>query len=232
MKMSAEPSRKKAYSPDVRWRIVYQRIAMNLQFYKIARNLNIATSTAHRTYDLFEKTGGVDCVERLERHEMRALDRQTELYVIGFVLDNPSVYLIEVCYTLRDITGEMIAASTICKLLKRYGITRKKIRQIALQRCESLRGAFMAQSFLFQREMFVWVDETGSATRDTIRKYGYALRGMRAEYQRLLVRGKRVNAIAAMSSTGIVALELKTDTVNGDIFFDFLRGSLIPNMMV
>lgn len=70
MKMSAEPSRKKAYSPDVRWRIVYQRIAMNLQFYKIARNLNIATSTAHRTYDLFEKTGGVDCVERLERHEM------------------------------------------------------------------------------------------------------------------------------------------------------------------
>lgn len=151
--------------------------------------------------------------------------------MIGFVLDNPSVYLIEVCYTLRDITGEMIAASTICKLLKRYGITRKKIRQIALQRCESLRGAFMAQSFLFQREMFVWVDETGSATRDTIRKYGYALRGMRAEYQRLLVRGKRVNAIAAMSSTGIVALELKTDTVNGDIFFYFLRGSLIPNMM-
>ena len=27
--MSAEPGRKKAYSSDLRWRVVYQRIAMN-----------------------------------------------------------------------------------------------------------------------------------------------------------------------------------------------------------
>ena len=80
--MSAEPGRKKAYSPDIRWRIVYQRIAMNLPFYKIARNLNIAASTAHKAYDLFENTGGVDPLQKLERPETRALDVQTELHVI------------------------------------------------------------------------------------------------------------------------------------------------------
>ena len=89
----------------------------------------------------------------------------------------------------------------------------------------------MAQVCLLKREMFVWIDETGSATRDAVRKYGYALRGMRAEYHRMLVRGQRVNAVAALSSNGIVALDLTTDTVNGDTFFDFLRGSLIQNMM-
>ena len=229
--MSAEPNRKKAYSADLRWRIVYQRIAMNLPFYKIARNLNIAASIAHRIYQVFEQTGGVDSNERLERPEKRALDDQAELHVIGFVIENPSVYLSEVCCMIHDITGETVSPPTICRLLKRYGFSRKKIRQIALQRCESLRGAFMAQAFLFQREMLVWSDETGSPVRDAIRKYGYALRGMRAEYQRLLTRSKRVNAIAAMSCTGIVALELTTDTVNGDKFFDFLRASLIPNMM-
>ena len=67
--------------------------------------------------------------------------------------------------------------------------------------------------------MFVWIDETGSATRDTIRKYGYALRGMRAEYHRVLTRGKRVNAIAAMSTSGIVTLDLMIDSINGDNFF-------------
>ena len=46
--MSAEPGRKTAYSNDLRWRIVYQRIAMNLPFVKIAQNLNIAVSTVHR----------------------------------------------------------------------------------------------------------------------------------------------------------------------------------------
>ena len=33
--MSAEPGRKTAYSNDLRWRIVYQRIAMNLPLVKI-----------------------------------------------------------------------------------------------------------------------------------------------------------------------------------------------------
>ena len=96
--------------------------------------------------------------------------------------------------------------------------------------CKSKRGIH-GTDILFQREMIVWIDETGSATRDAIRKYGYALRGMRAEYHRVLTRGKRVNTIAAMSSTGIVAVDLTTNNVNGDIFFDFLRASVIPNMM-
>ena len=46
----------------------------------------------------------------------------------------------------------------------------------------------------------------------------------------MLSRGKKVNVIAAMFSTGIVALDLITaDTVNGDKFFEFLRASLIPH---
>jgi len=39
-----------------------------------------------------------------------------------------------------------------------------------------------------------------------------------------------VSAIAAMSRDGILALELHKGSVNGDIFLDFVRGSLIPNM--
>ena len=38
------------YSNDLRWRIVYQRIAMNLPLVKIAQNLNVAVSTVHRIY--------------------------------------------------------------------------------------------------------------------------------------------------------------------------------------
>ena len=186
MARSAEPYRKKAYSVDLRWRVVYQRIAINLPFNDIARNLNIATSTAYRTYMLFEITGQVDPVDRSSgREELRKLDRSGELYtyVIGFVLENPSIYLHEVCQEVKDLA---ISPSTICKLLKRYGVTRKKIRQVAKQRCDALRGAFMAQTFLLKREMFVWVDETGTDKRDQLRKYGYALRGVTPVYHRFL----------------------------------------------
>jgi hypothetical protein len=33
-----------------------------------------------------------------------------------------------------------------------------------------------------------------------------------------------------MTTTGILAVELMTGSVNGDIFFDYVRGSLIPEM--
>ena len=64
----------------------------------------------------------------LERPEKRALDDQTELHVIGFVIENSSVYLSEVYYMIHDITGETVSHSTICRLLKQYGFSRKKIR--------------------------------------------------------------------------------------------------------
>ncbi len=75
------------------------------------------------------------------------------------------------------------------------------------------------------------VDESGSDKRTSIRKFGYALRGEPAVYHRLLVQGKRVSAIAAISSDGLVDVELTTGSVNSDKFLDFVRGSLIPNMM-
>ena len=127
--------------------------------------------------------------------------------------------------------GIEISPSTVCRTLKRYGLTRKKIRQVALQRSSKLRGSFMAQCFLLKREMLVWVDETGSDSRDNARRCGYALRGVTPTTHRFVYRGRRTSAIAAMASSGIIALELTTHSVNGEKFFDFIRGSLIPNMM-
>ena len=39
-----------------------------------------------------------------------------------------------------------------------------------------------------------------------------------------------MNAIAAIASSGVLTVELTKDTVNGDSFFDFIRGTLIPHM--
>ena len=89
----------------------------------------------------------------------------------------------------------------------------------------------MAQCFLLKRDMLVWVDETGSNSCGHVRKYGYALRGVTPSSHRFVYRGCRTNAIAAMASSGIIALELTTSLMNGEMFFDFVRGSLIPNMM-
>jgi len=89
-------------------------------------------------------------------------------------LESPTLYLNEVVRVIRELTSVTVSPATICRIFKRYGFTRKRVRQIASQRCYALRGAYMAQSTLFRRDMFVWVDETGSDARDHIHRFGYA----------------------------------------------------------
>ena len=79
--------------------------------------------------------------------------------------------------------------------------------------------------------MFVFVDETGSDCRSSVRKHGYGLCGMTPTTHRLLARGTRINAIAGIATSGHVALDLVAITVTGEVFLYFAMGSSIPNML-
>ena len=135
MALSAEPGRKRAYDRDLRWRIVYQRVAMNRSFVEIAASLNIAASTAHRTFHQFKLTGDVAASEAPTNKRyvtaQRKLGVHEELFVIGAVLANSSLYLLEVCQEVSNVFGFSVSPPTICRLLHSYGITRKRIRQVA-----------------------------------------------------------------------------------------------------
>ena len=66
------------------------------------------------------------------------------------------MYLGELCVEIMHVFGiEIQSPSTVCRTLRRYELTRKKIRQVALQRSSELRGAFMAQCFLLKRDVSV-----------------------------------------------------------------------------
>lgn len=196
---------------------------------KVAANLNVSVSTVYRTITFFLRTGNVSPSKRAYRSN-RCLTEEDELLVIGLILENPAMYMDELVFEIKTLLEVDISCSTVCRLLKRYGITRKKMRHIAKQRCYSLRGMYISHISNFDKSMFVWLDETGTDKRDQLRKYGYAIRGITPTCHRSLSRGERINAIASMSIEGMITLELVTGSVNGDIFFDFLRGSLIPNM--
>ena len=76
----------------------------------------------------FNETGSVANQYKTERKGFRSLDEYIELSIIGLVMSRPSVYLNEMC---REILNCTVSPSTVCRLLKRCGVTRKKIRQVA-----------------------------------------------------------------------------------------------------
>ncbi len=207
---SCQPQRTAAYDQDLRWRMVYQHYALELSYKKVAENLNVDPSTVQRTIQLFEATGAVSKTEHPKGHShpFKKLTLIDEFLILELVIERPGIYLSEIQQQLRNETGTEISISTICNFLHKSGFTRQKLTRVAVQRNEELRVKFRENVSIFRPEMFVFVDETGSDRRDTMRKFGYSLRGKPAKALQIFGRGKYVTAIAAISThTGSIGLQ-------------------------
>lgn len=169
---SYEQARTKAYSEDLRWRIIYQRLALGYSLQRVAENLGVGVATVHRIETLFVNTGSVDKRKYPDRPGIHKLTESDELLVLGLTLDRPETYLHEIQRELQVATGTEVDVSTICRCLHRNGFTRKKLKTVALQRNELLRQQFRDEVSIFKKEMFIFIDETGTDRRDTLRKLG------------------------------------------------------------
>lgn len=86
----------------------------------------------------------------------------------------------------------------------------------------------MAHVSIYDPSMLVWLDESGCDKRNTVRKYGYSIRGIPLYDQRLFVRGTRYSAIPIVSTARIHDVYLAKGNVNGDKFIKFVKESLLP----
>lgn len=127
---SAEPGWKAPHSCDIRWRVVWQRVGMELPFKTIAMNLNIAASTAYLHCKRFQNTAKVRPTSQPQREFTKKLSSRDELFVIGLFLANPTVYLYEICQQVKEVFGKSVSPPTVCHLLARYGMTRKSLRSL------------------------------------------------------------------------------------------------------
>ena len=229
MAFSCEPLRTSAYSEDLRWRMVWQRYALGYTFKTIGTNLDVDPSTVQRTVNLFEVTGSVQKRQYSQVSIQKKITPSVEVIIYTLVVQQPGILLRELQSELRDY-GVEVGLSTICQFLHRSGFSRQKMVLIAKQRDEHLRAVFAMDVSLYSPEMFVFLDETGADRRNTIRKYGYSIRGKPARCHKLLARGKRISAIALISVKGLLDCKVIHGTVDGDEFYDFVHSHLIAQL--
>lgn len=84
MAYALETARSKAYSGDMRWRMVYQRCIQGLSYTNIASNLNVDPSTVHRTVKLFEETGTICSIQGYRETSNKVLTIHDELAILMF----------------------------------------------------------------------------------------------------------------------------------------------------
>lgn len=139
----------------------------------VARDNYVGKSTVERLVNRYKRTGDVVSVQ--DKHgPSHKLSDQEEL-VLQLFLDKPGIYLREVQQELLDITGTWISCATLCRAAQRFGLSRQKMRNIAMMRSDILRGEYLADISVFDPNMLVFVDETGCQRRNSIRRYGYGI---------------------------------------------------------
>ena len=138
MKASYEPARSSAYSDDLRWRMVYQRMALGLTFDQISKNLGIDKSTAQRTVTLFTLGAYIKRPYPKEKAS-RKLTSPAQMFVLHLTLQKPAIYLHEI---QKEVSLLKVSLSTLCTFLHKSGFTRQRLRTVALQQDRMLREQF------------------------------------------------------------------------------------------
>ena len=159
---ACETSRSSAYSEDLRWRIVWQREAMNLSVREVAGNLCVDPSTVSRMTTLFRTTGNVAKKPYPSERASRKLTEPAQFFVVYLILDRPGIYLRELQLELQSQLGINISQGALCKFLHKTGFKRQRLSTYALQRDECLRAQFAADVSLYSPEMLIFLDETGT----------------------------------------------------------------------
>ncbi len=115
------------------------------------------------------------------------------MLILNVVLSKPGVYLKEIQEELSIQLMVDIDTATICRFLHKNGFTRQKLRIVALQRDAVLRQKYAQDISLYKPEMFIFLDETGTDQRDTVRRFGYSIRGVPMQKESLFGRRERVS---------------------------------------
>lgn len=115
-----------------------------------------------------------------------------QLLIFRLVIEKPGIRLREIQEELLDTLWVDISESAICRFLSKSGFTYQRLKVVAAQRDEYIRQLYISDISMYSPDMLVFVDETGADRRNSIRKYGYSMRGKPLTSNKLLIRGERV----------------------------------------
>ena len=220
----------KAYSLDLRWRVVYIHLAQGWSNANIGSLLSLSEKTVSRYLTRFYQTGEVEPTLH-KNGPSKILSNHEQLLLLKNIIKSPGIYLHELQHVMEEALGVAVSVATICRTLKSMGCTRQVIHHIAIQRSDEIRARYMAEISMYDPSMFVWLDESGCDRRNSMRKYGYGIRGIPPVDHRLLIRGTRYSAIPIMSVGGIHDVYLAEGNVNGCRFAHFINEYLIPVLL-
>ncbi|KAG1882134.1 hypothetical protein F4604DRAFT_1537754, partial [Suillus subluteus] len=149
---------------------LYEQNLLSLQ--DILDCCRFSQRTWYHILRLWRDTGDVANHPRGVRGHVRRLEREDIEYLLELVHDNPDYFLDELVSLARTNRFISIHFTTVFNELERAGMSRKKLKCIALERNEELHAAFIARMSQYDATEIGFIDEVSKDERTLGRHYG------------------------------------------------------------
>jgi transposase len=194
--------------------------------------LEYSRRTFFRTLKLWREIGDVVSAPSNIRGRPRVLDYDDLQYLLLLIEQNPDYFLDELLDLVETNRFISVHFSTILRTLERAGVSRKKLRKIAIERDELGRAEYVHRMSQYPPEYLGFLDETSKDERTLARGFGRSKRGRRAAKKEAFKRGRRTSTEALLTLDGIVACKVVEGSMTKELFLEWLEFNVVSTFIL
>lgn len=222
----------KPYSRDFRQKILETKHKTQDSNQQIAVRFQVSYSFVRRLLKRYESTGSVEPNPHGGGKALKLNSQQIDV-VTQLVEEDNDATLQQLCDRTEEKTGLKVSVPTMCRLLQRLELTRKKKTLHASEadtlRVQKLRAQYWTILGEVKLNDLVFIDETGVNLAMT-RSYARAKKGKRAYSKCPYNRGKNITMIGAIAISGLLASLTFEGWTNKEAFLTYVKEVLVPQL--
>ena len=221
-----------ALSLDIKKRIVELRYK-GLTIRDIATQMNVSNGGVCKTIQTHK-----ECGEYLDPSKKRTgrppiLDDDDAWYLKSLLESNPTLYLDEIKEKLEAVRNVSVSMATISRFLRSRDFTWKMVSKKASEGDKMVRACWEAETAKYiDPDYFIFIDESHVDQKTAQRKNGWAPVGLPPVERTTFLKGVRHSILPALSTSGIIALDIFEGSVDKEKFIRFLRSQVVRGFSV
>ena len=222
----------KPYSKDLRTKIIETKQKTNESIQQIANRFQVSYSFVNRLLKRYKAVASVEPKPHGGGKPSLLNSQQIDI-LRQLVEEDNDATLQQLSVRLTERTGIKVSIPTICRLLQRLELTRKKktlhANEAESERVQKLRSQYWTTIGEVCLLDLVFIDETGVNLAMT-RHYARAKRGKRAYSNCPYNRGKNITMIGAITTSGFLAPFTFEGWTNKAAFLTYVTQVLVPEL--
>ncbi|RXW14857.1 hypothetical protein EST38_g10994 [Candolleomyces aberdarensis] len=220
-------------SDDLRHRIIHWHVEYGLSPEQISNLAGCSIRTVYYTLAYFRDYHSVRNPFANPGSGRKRVLTSTEIDYIASVIDaRPKIFLDELQEDLAYYCDVDVSIATLSRTLQRIAISKKKVSSAAAERNELLRATWQAEYAHLPAEYFIWLDESSVDDLTNLRKDGWAAFGRACVSRDTFIRGQRYSILPALTTDGIVALDIFEGSVNKERFISFIQNDIVHEVLL